>query len=393
MSNVGKLLRYTQMTGFAIFAMMFGAGNIILPLRLGIEGGASWSWAIFGFCLTGVLVPILGLLGIIAFDGDYEKFFNRLGRIPGSILVFISMIIMGPLVIMPRIVTLSYEMLRPFMPFFSLFTFSLVFLGLAFAATFRKTTLLNLIGRFISPLKVCSLLLIVSLGLWFGMTAMPSMYTPVQLVLKGITFGYGTFDLISALLFGAMIITLLRSYAASQKDEMSQKKLLTIASIGGLGGGALLGLVYVGMCALSAYNGHGLGHLNEGQIFSAISFRALGSWGAALIGGTIFLACFATTISLAAVLGDYTQKVLCRSKISYDWALIIILLLTGIIAQIGLSGIIKFSMPAIEIIYPPFIVLTLCNIAYALWGFKPVKLPVALMAGIMVVVTVAKYLF
>ncbi|MDA8762092.1 branched-chain amino acid transport system II carrier protein, partial [Flavobacteriaceae bacterium] len=49
-------------TGFAIFALFFGAGNLILPPYLGMNSGDQWWFVFFGFILTAVLIPILGIL-------------------------------------------------------------------------------------------------------------------------------------------------------------------------------------------------------------------------------------------------------------------------------------------------------------------------------------------
>jgi len=46
----------------ALFAMFFGAGNIVFPLYLGANAGQNIGHALFGFLLAGVGMPFLGLL-------------------------------------------------------------------------------------------------------------------------------------------------------------------------------------------------------------------------------------------------------------------------------------------------------------------------------------------
>jgi len=48
--------------GFALFAMLFGAGNLIFPPMLGYELGNSWGIASFAFILTGVGIPLMGII-------------------------------------------------------------------------------------------------------------------------------------------------------------------------------------------------------------------------------------------------------------------------------------------------------------------------------------------
>ena len=104
-------------TGLAIFSMFFGAGNLMYPLEVGMESGSQIAWGLLGFLLTAACLPVLGLFAMILFDGDYKAFFNRLGSTTGSIIVFLSLLIIGPLIAIPRIITLSHTMIAPFIPF------------------------------------------------------------------------------------------------------------------------------------------------------------------------------------------------------------------------------------------------------------------------------------
>jgi len=373
-----------RMTSLTIFAMLFGAGNLIFPLRLGITGGSQCFWSFLGFTITGILLPILGLLAIISFEGNYREFFGRLGKIPGFILTLFCMLIIGPLVVMPRIVTLSYEMLQPFIPKTSILIFSAFFLVLTFFATYKPGSLLTIIGKILSPLKVVSLSLILLIGILINSPTIITTIPCLKLFITGFISGYQTLDLLGAIFFGSIIVNLLTKYSTKGKlIEMSEA--VKIAAIGGLCGGTLLGIIYAGMFSLGAHHGQGFALLNEGEIFSAISFRILGTYGAALIGATVFLACFTTTVSLSAVVSDFTRKSLFNSKIPFIGALILVLTATGIISQIGLAKIIQYSFPIIEMMYPVFIVITFCNIAYKLWGFKYIKTPAAITFIIVVV--------
>lgn len=370
-----QFLSHLFVTSLAIFAMLFGAGNLMLPLRLGLEAGDASFFGFLGFALTGVIVPVIGLLSIVSFNGDYEGFFNRLGKIPGFVAVLFCMFIIGPLVVMPRIVTLSYEMLSPFLPEMSVFTFSLLFLSLVFLATFRPGKLLTIIGKILSPLKVTSILLIVGIGVYTGSVVAPSIFSKTDVFMQGLELGYMTLDLLGAIFFGSIIVSLLTS---SSSTAMDMRQAVKVAAFSSVFAATLLALVYLGMTYLGAYHGVGLAELNEGQIFSAISFRVLGAYGAALIGLTVFLACFTTTVSLSAVVGDYTQRVLFKNKISYPTALVIVLSVCALISRHGLGAILAFSAPFIIATYPIFIAIAVCNLLYKLFGFTYIKLPVAL---------------
>ena len=70
--------------GFALFAMFFGAGNLILPPFIGLKTGTEWFAAIAGFFTTGIVSPFLGT----HIATDYG--FNTLWIITTVILVIVA---------------------------------------------------------------------------------------------------------------------------------------------------------------------------------------------------------------------------------------------------------------------------------------------------------------
>ena len=52
-------------TGFALFSMFFGAGNLIFPLTIGQIAGDMTSYAMAGLLVTSIGVPLLGMIAII----------------------------------------------------------------------------------------------------------------------------------------------------------------------------------------------------------------------------------------------------------------------------------------------------------------------------------------
>ena len=135
---------YIITVGLAIFSMFFGAGNLVFPLKVGLESGCHTGFGMAGFILTAVCLPLLGLIAMILFDGNYDAFFERLGKNIGKVILFMCMVVIGPLLAIPRIVTLSHTMIAPFIPIpflqstnpQSSFVFALLFLGVTFVATY-----------------------------------------------------------------------------------------------------------------------------------------------------------------------------------------------------------------------------------------------------------------
>ena len=64
--------------GLMLFALFFGAGNLIFPAAMGQVAGENLGWALLGFCITGVGLPLLGVMAI-GYSGchDLHQVANR----------------------------------------------------------------------------------------------------------------------------------------------------------------------------------------------------------------------------------------------------------------------------------------------------------------------------
>lgn len=49
---MSKVMQHTIIVGLALFAIFFGAGNLIFPPSIGNSAGESWISALMGFSLT-----------------------------------------------------------------------------------------------------------------------------------------------------------------------------------------------------------------------------------------------------------------------------------------------------------------------------------------------------
>lgn len=373
-----KIFNYPSITtGLAIFAMLFGAGNLIFPMKVGITSGSQIFIGLSAFLLTGVFIPLAGLIGIILFNGDYNVFFERLGKIPGQLFIFLCMLTIGPLLVMPRIIDLSFELIKPFINgYMGIYNFSIIFSILTFIFCYKRNSLINLIGKVLSPLILILLLGITIFGFITGTTPINVEIPSVTLFVNNLLLGYNTLDLLGAIFFGFIIISILKE--TNKNNRYSDKELLGISVKSSLLGGALLVLVYAGISITGALHGQGLENLNVGKMFIQTMLKLLDSKGALLITSSVFLACLATIIALASVVSEYLSKSLSANRISYIYSLIFILIITTFLAQLELEKLMLYSEPLILMFYPALIMLTLCNIAYKLFNFKPVKLPVAL---------------
>ena len=376
--------------GLAIFSMLFGAGNLMFPIAVGMMSGDLNFFGLSGFLLTAVILPITGIVAMILFDGDYKSFFYRLGDLPGFLIILACMLIIGPIIAIPRIVTLSHIMISPFIPEISSLVFALIFLGVTFLLTFRESKIMDLLGKFISPVLLISLMIIIVKGFIYAGDPLKASDTALNLFIKNIQFGYGTMDLFGGIFFASIVLTILKENLGHVTDVKSLKKLAIIGFKAGLLGTFLLGLIYVGLSYLGVYYGFGLENANAGEIFRDVSIRILGSYGALVIAIAVLFACLSTSIALYAVVGEYLQKEVFRNKIKFVPSLIILSLLCLPLSMYGLDYVLALTAgPILYIGYPVLIAITFLNIAYKWFDFKPIKIPVL----VVTIAMVLKYFF
>lgn len=367
---------------FAVFSMFFGAGNLIYPLQVGLSSGLYGVVGLIGFLLTAVLLPYLGLLAMILFDGNYNEFFNRLGIIPGQALLCACLMVIGPLIAIPRIVTLSHVMTAPFIPFpllqeitpLSSLIFSLFFLSITFIAAYRPGKVVDVIGNVITPALLASLGLIICVGLWHTEAPMPTIADWWTIFSTNLVRGYETLDLLAGIFFASTVVSMLKNAVSSENKMRTLTALCMRAGAIGVG---LLAIVYTAMHFLGVYHGYGTEAMNAGELFSYISFKILGTYGAAVIATAVLMACLSTAIALCATVARYVQYTLFRNRIAYVHALLLTITTSIPLTIYGLSMVLKWTAgPLVYIGYPVIITLTICNILYKTMGVKMVKLPV-----------------
>ena len=61
-------------TSFAMFSMIFGGGNFILPPLLGIKAADSWDVVAIAFGISGVLIPLMGIIAQAKIQGTVIDF-------------------------------------------------------------------------------------------------------------------------------------------------------------------------------------------------------------------------------------------------------------------------------------------------------------------------------
>jgi len=364
-----------------MFAMFFGAGNVVFPLTLGREALDQNLFAIIGLLISAVCVPFIGLIAMILFNGDSKAFFGRLGKTPGFLITIIIMALIGPFGATPRCIALSYATITMFAPGIPLTLFSAAACLIILFFTVRPSTILEVLGYLLTPFLLLALGIIVVKGLWAAPEMLHSPAAPLETFFNGFTVGYQTMDLLGAFFFSAVVIECLveERHATQPRDY---KKLTRMALKASGIGAFLLGAIYFGFSYVSAYYGNSFLEIEKGRLLGAIALEVLGPYAGIIASAAVALACLTTAIALVTVFTEFIQRDVAQNKIGYIPCLLGTLAVTFLISTLDFTGIITFLKPILEVCYPALIALSLLNLAYKLYGFEPVKWPVFAIFGI-----------
>lgn len=375
----------TIAVGLAIFSMFFGAGNVVFPLVIGRYAGSNNFYAVIGFLLTAVGVPFLGLISMIMFDGDYKAFFSRLGKLPGSFVILASMALIGPFAAMPRCVALSFTTVQSFVPGINLFYFSLVACCMIYFFSSKKRNVIDVLGMFLSPLLLISLAVIVIKGFWSGPEAAIVLDRRREFLFTGLLEGYNTMDIFAGFFFSSVVLSGIKKRLSHMTEVKHWHVLIDTIKAGAIGI-SLLGLVYAGFSYVSSFYASQLAGVEPDALISVIAFKTVGPYAGILASMAVSLACLTTAIALAVVFSEFIRSEIIGEKIiSYRFSLMITMVGTFAMSNVGFTRIVRIIAPVLMICYPALIVLAVFNMAHKLWGVKVVKTPVFVTFAIVLV--------
>jgi branched-chain amino acid:cation transporter, LIVCS family len=343
--------------GMALFAMFFGSGNLIYPLYVGKIAQDQWMTMTIGFLIAAVLLPFLGVVAMVMYKGCYASFFNTIGRVPGFILSALLLTVWIPLGSAPRCMTLAYASLQSYFPTIPpLWIFSLVYSALVFIVISKKLGILDILGKWITPLLLICIGAVCYQGLFQSSGEVLGVGAKDGLVIQGIAEGYNTMDLIASFFFSASVIHILYQSGGSMKQSLS---LMARSSIIGMG---ILATVYVCLIAVSAKHAVLLESVPKDQALAYLSQTLMGSTWSILAIIAIVLACFSTSIALILAYTDYLHDEIFKQSQHPVLSVVVALAVTFVMSLFGLQGITYVTAPVLKVCYPILIGLIVWNI-------------------------------
>ena len=362
-------------TGFALFSMFFGSGNLVFPLTVGQESEGHYLSAALGILLTGVVVPFLGVLGMMLYQGNIDHFFSSFGRKGTFLFSFLALALMGPFGVLARCLTVIHGALLPLFPHVSLPMTSFVTCLIIYFLAMNKNKIVSTLGSILTPLLLAAIALIAFFGLKEGVF-LPTTQTESWPAFKnGFFQGYQTMDLLAAFFFSQFVTSHLHRQLSSQGEE---KALLKYFYHSSCIGAALLSLVYIALVLLGWIYSPTLLQTPPQEMLGKIAIESLGMMAAPCICLVVIFACLTTAIVLSSLFADFLHSQVSHGKIKPPQALLLTLAIGFVVSTFDFAGIAKFLGPLVEMIYPALIALTLFNIANQLLGMKPSHWPFTL---------------
>ncbi|WP_088008944.1 branched-chain amino acid transport system II carrier protein [Indiicoccus explosivorum] len=363
---------FIAMLGFMLFALFFGAGNLIFPAMLGQSAGMNvWS-ANAGFVVTGVGLPLLGIIALgISGKSDLQSLASRVHPVFGLLFTVALYLSIGPLFAIPRTGTVAFEIgFKPFLTeeiaVVGLLLFSAVFFGITIYFSLKSSKIVDIVGKFLSPLLLLFIAILIATAI---LRPIGAFQPPVESYMqhaffKGFQEGYLTMDALAAFVFGIIVINAVKNRGATDKKE-----IVSAVAKAGLIAAVLLGAIYTSLSFIGASSVGNLGLLdNGGAVLSSVSDYYYGTYGQILLSLIVTGACLTTSIGLITACASYFSKL--APTISYNKFVVIFSVFSAGLANFGLNELIAISVPVLVAIYPLAILLIALTFLHPLFKGK-----------------------
>ncbi|KAA9028416.1 branched-chain amino acid transport system II carrier protein [Niallia endozanthoxylica] len=345
---------YLVAVGFMLFALFFGAGNLIFPAMLGQSAGSNVWTANLGFIVTGVGLPLLGVIAL-GYSGksDLQSLASRVSPFFGVAFTVALYLSIGPLFAIPRTATVSFEMgVKPYITeeftTIGLLIFSIIFFGITVYFSLKSTKIVDIVGKVLTPLLLLfiAILIITAFFKPMGEFQAPTENYMSDAFFKGIQEGYLTMDALAAFVFGIIVIN-----AVKERGATTRKEMMSAVAKAALIAAGLLAVIYTSLTFIGASSVQELGLLdNGGAVLAGAANHFFGQYGGILLSLIVLGACLTTSIGLITSCATYFTKL--SPSISYTKFVIIFSAFSTVIANFGLSQLISFSVPVLVAIYP-----------------------------------------
>ena len=342
--------------GLMLFALFFGAGNLIFPVSMGQAAGENVWWAVLGFCLTGVGMPLICVVAM-GYSGcrDLQEAASRVHPIYGIFFTLMVYLSIGPCLAMPRTGTVAFEIaIRPFLSGDAVDLGLPIFLAIFFAISCwlaaTPNRMVDRIGKMLTPLLLAAIFVLLGksfmtpMGEFMAPTA--AYAEPAKAAIQGILDGYNTLDALASFVFAYLIINAVVSTGVTDPKEISTQ----VIKSGTLAVG-LLAFVYILLAKLGAESVQAIGMQDTGAGVLTMSTEfLLGQFGMAVLAVIVLLACLTTCVGLISCCAAFFQKL--TNVSNYKSWCVFFAIFIFCVGMFGLKVLISAAIPVLMFVYP-----------------------------------------
>ena len=340
--------------GLTMFAIFFGAGNLIFPPYLGRMTGAEWFLGFFFFFIVDIGVSMIAIFATIrSNDLSMTGIPSRLGKKMATVVAIIIATCLAPCLCVPRTAATTFEMgWSQMFPSLSIWVFSFIFFAIVCFLTIRPSKVVDIVGNYLTPILVICILVLIVLGIVDPIGPIAEESTVVT-IKEGIINGYQTMDPLGV---GLIIVAIMG--AVTEKGYATndvQGRLLARAA---LLAGILLFVIYGGLTHLgSTVSSGGYEDYNQAALLVAITEELLGTWGVIMMAVIVLFACLTTAIGLTSGFAGTLEK-LTNGRCKYKTVVIVMSVFSFVVSNAGIDKIISVAAPILSVIFPCFITMS-----------------------------------
>ncbi len=345
--------------GFTIFAIFFGAGNLIFPPQIGLVSGSNVLAGVLGMTLTGILLPMMAVAAVGNMGSglqDITKHINSWWHILYMVLGLL-IILFGTI---PRCGGVAYEIgilgIFPNLPAWSKWAFLIVFFGLSYYLVNNKSEVVDKIGKYLTPFLLVFLIIIVILAFVnpIGKASGGSVENPFA---NALLTAYNTGDVGTGLVCAGIFLSAIKKKGYIEEKERKNVlyKAITIAFV-------LLFIIYGGMCYMGA-TGNALfsADTDNTTLLVGLVRKLAGYGGVVILSLAIIIACFTTAVGMIATSAEWIEE-LSKGKWNYKVIAAVVTTIIFLMASTGVNFVLKVSGPIFAFTYPMSIIMTILGV-------------------------------
>jgi branched-chain amino acid:cation transporter, LIVCS family len=354
-------------TGFALFSMFFGSGNLVFPLKVGLDGTDSFFSAILGLNIGAVILPLAAMLALMTTRGSTKQFLKPLGLFPTLLITGIALSFMGPFGVVPRCITLARGAtsllfnIQQTTIFNSLF--ALAYCLTIFVASYKKTKIIDIIGNLLTPILILSFVVLFIAGWSSSQNLTNGSIWRTDRFIESLHTGYMTMDVLAAIFFTSFIVSHLYDKLRDRKEDVVPAFLMSA----GIATFILCSVNIVLSYLANIYNDKLL-NINDESLLGEIAALSLGSSAKIVMCVCVITATLTTTIILTRLFSDFLRDKILQNKITDINCLLISLAIAFPISILEFKQVNNFLGELISVMYPAILFLVINTILK--WRFN-----------------------